>query len=105
MHCSQASPVMAVFICRRNIRNSQPNRSAPCVGKSYVEVALAVLTPFTGGEIPAADFERMVREAYGTFRHDAVRPLVQTDANEFVLELSMAPPLPSRMSPCSFWPA
>ncbi|WP_375730637.1 hypothetical protein, partial [Brucella ceti] len=38
--------------------------------------ALAVLTPFTGGEIPAADFERTVREAYGTFRHDAVCPLV-----------------------------
>ncbi|MEN8491586.1 threonine synthase, partial [Brucella melitensis] len=62
-------------------------------GKSYVEVALAVLTPFTGGEIPAADFERMVREAYGTFRHDAVCPLVQTDANEFVLELFHGPTL------------
>lgn len=62
-------------------------------GKSYVDIALAVLTPFTGGEIPQADFERMVREAYSSFRHDAVCPLVQTGANEYVLELFHGPTL------------
>lgn len=62
-------------------------------GKSYVEIALAVLTPFIGGEIPQADFEKMVREAYGAFRHEAVCPLVQTGANEFVLELFHGPTL------------
>lgn len=62
-------------------------------GKSYADIALAVLTPFTGGEIPQADFERMVREAYGTFRHDAVCPLVQSSSNEFVLELFHGPTL------------
>ncbi|MBV2142581.1 threonine synthase [Falsochrobactrum sp. TDYN1] len=62
-------------------------------GKSYEDIALAVLTPFIGGEIPQADFERMVREAYGTFRHDAVCPLVQTDSNEFILELFHGPTL------------
>lgn len=62
-------------------------------GKSYVDIALAVLSPFVDGEIPQADFEKMVREAYGTFRHDAVCPLIQTGANEFVLELFHGPTL------------
>ncbi|MBB5703417.1 threonine synthase [Ochrobactrum daejeonense] len=62
-------------------------------GKSYVDIALAVLTPFVDGEIPHADFRQMVHEAYGTFRHDAVCPLVQTRANEFVLELFHGPTL------------
>lgn len=62
-------------------------------GKSYVDIALAVLTPFVNGEIPQADFEHMVREAYGSFRHDAVCPLVQTGANEYVLELFHGPTL------------
>src|SRR5690606_30737765 len=62
-------------------------------GKSYAEIALAVLTPFVGGEIPEVEFEKMVREAYGSFRHDAVCPLVQTGANEFVLELFHGPTL------------
>ncbi len=62
-------------------------------GKSYVEIALAVLTPFVNGEIPDAEFENMVRESYGSFRHDAVCPLVQTGANEFVLELFHGPTL------------
>ncbi len=62
-------------------------------GKSYVDIALAVLTPFVDGEIPHSDFRRMVHEAYGTFRHDAVCPLVQTGANEFVLELFHGPTL------------
>ncbi len=62
-------------------------------GKSYADVALAVLTPFVGGEIAGADFARMVREAYASFRHDAVCPLVQTGANEYVLELFHGPTL------------
>ncbi|KXF78359.1 threonine synthase [Paramesorhizobium deserti] len=62
-------------------------------GKSYADVAICVLTPFTGGEIPQADFERMIRDAYATFRHAAVCPLTQTGANEFVLELFHGPTL------------
>ena len=43
----------------------------------YPELALRILSPFVGGEIPQAEFERLVREAYATFRHPAVCPLVQ----------------------------
>ncbi|TGS08368.1 threonine synthase, partial [Mesorhizobium sp. M4B.F.Ca.ET.190.01.1.1] len=48
---------------------------------------------FLGGEIAAPVFERLVREAYTTFRHDAVCPLVQTGANSFILELFHGPTL------------
>ena len=56
-------------------------------GKSYQEIAEAVLTPFTGGEIEASELRRMIDEAYATFRHPAVTPLVQSGPNSFILEL------------------
>ncbi len=56
-------------------------------GKSYQDVAFAVLYPFTGGEIEEETFRAMIDEAYATFRHPAVAPLVQTGPNAFVLEL------------------
>ncbi|MBX3529200.1 MAG: threonine synthase [Rhizobiaceae bacterium] len=62
-------------------------------GLSYPELAKRLLTPFLGGEIAPADFSRIVDEAYATFRHDAVCPIVQTGANEFVLELFHGPTL------------
>ena len=62
-------------------------------GKSYAEIAFAVMKPYIEGEIPEATFRTMIEEAYGTFRHDAVAPLVQTGANEFILELFHGPTL------------
>ena len=56
-------------------------------GKSYQDVAFAVLSPFTNGEIPADVFRSMIDDAYATFRHPAVTPLVQTGPNSFVIEL------------------
>ncbi|MCG7506298.1 threonine synthase [Mesorhizobium retamae] len=62
-------------------------------GLSYADLAIRVLTPFLGGEIAPAVFERLVREAYAAFRHDAVCPLIQTGPNTFVLELFHGPTL------------
>jgi threonine synthase len=62
-------------------------------GRPYAEVALEVIRLFTGEAIAAADLARMVREAYGTFRHPAVVPLTQLDANTFALELFHGPTL------------
>src|SRR6478736_4466233 len=62
-------------------------------GKPYAEVAVDVIRPFVGGSITDADLARMVREAYGGFRHPAVAPLVQLDSNLFVLELFHGPTL------------
>jgi threonine synthase len=56
-------------------------------GKPYQDIAFEVLYRFTGGEIPAEKFRAMIDEAYGTFRHPAIVPLVQTGANSYILEL------------------
>ena len=52
-----------------------------------------MIRPFVGDAIAEADLARMAREAYGTFRHPAVAPLVQLGANTFVLELFHGPTL------------
>lgn len=62
-------------------------------GKSYSEIAIQVMWPFVEGDIERATFESIVHEAYGTFRHAAVCPLVQTDHNLFVMELFHGPTL------------
>jgi threonine synthase len=62
-------------------------------GLTYQEIALRVLTPFVGGEIATPVLEKLVNEAYATFRHDAVCPLVQLGPNSFVLELFHGPTL------------
>jgi threonine synthase len=60
---------------------------------SYQELAVRLLTPFLGGEIDEATFRKIVDEAYATFRHETVCPIVQTGKNEFVLELFHGPTL------------
>src|SRR4029079_11683439 len=62
-------------------------------GKPYAEVAMDVMRPFVGGSIADGDLARMVREAYGGFRHPATAPLVQLDSSLFVLELFHGPTL------------
>ena len=53
----------------------EPEEIAGFAGRSYAEVAVAVIRPFIGDSIPEADLARMAREAYGSFRHPAVAPL------------------------------
>ncbi len=62
-------------------------------GKSYTDVAFAVMSKFIAGEIPDADLRGMIDEAYATFHHAAVTPLVQTGANDWLLELFHGPTL------------
>lgn len=60
-------------------------------GKNYQDVAKSVLQPFLGDEISAADFSTMVDEAYASFAHPAVAPLIQTNSNEYIQELFHGP--------------
>jgi threonine synthase len=60
---------------------------------SYQELAFKVMWPFVEDEIPAEEFKRMIDEAYAGFNHSAVAPMVQTDNNEWVLELFRGPTL------------
>lgn len=62
-------------------------------GRPYAEVAVEVIRPFTGDSIAEQDLSRIAHEAYDTFRHPAVAPVVQIDANTFSLELFHGPTL------------
>jgi len=56
-------------------------------GKTYQEVAFEILSLFVDGEIADDKLRGMIDEAYATFRHPAVVPLVQVGPNDFILEL------------------
>ena len=60
-------------------------------GKSYAEVAFQVMKPFVGGTIPDAVLERIVRETYAEFGHDAVAPLKQLGEDLWLMELFHGP--------------
>ena len=62
-------------------------------GRPYAEVAVEVIRPFVGDTISEAELSRLIREAYGTFRHPAVAPVAQFGASTFLLELFHGPTL------------
>lgn len=68
-----------------------PDELASFRGKPYTHIAFQIMRRFVDGEIPDADLQQMIDEAYGTFHHPAVTPLVQTGANEWLLELFHGP--------------
>lgn len=70
-----------------------PQMIAGFAGRPYAEVAVEVIKPFVGDTISVAELSRIAREAYGTFRHPAVTPLMQLGANNFLLELFHGPTL------------
>ncbi|MGD9669160.1 MAG: threonine synthase [Hyphomicrobiaceae bacterium] len=62
-------------------------------GEPFAELAVSIIGRFIGGAIARDDLSRMAREAYATFGHAAVTPLVQIDPETFVLELFHGPTL------------
>jgi threonine synthase len=66
---------------------------AAFAGRPYAEVVVDVIRPFVDGAIEDFDLARMAQEAYGSFRHPAVTPLVQFGVNKFLLELFHGPTL------------
>jgi len=59
----------------------------------YCSVATEVMAPFVAPDIALDDFRSMVAEAYGTFRHPEVCPLVELDDGLYLLELFHGPTL------------
>ena len=59
----------------------------------YPDVAAAVMAPFVGDDLAPDVMVDLCREAYGTFRHPAVVPLVQIDERQWLLELFHGPTL------------
>lgn len=70
-----------------------PAEIAAFAGQPYVDVAHRVIAPFVGSDIADADLHAILTDAYATFRHPAVAPLVQTGPSDWVLELFHGPTL------------
>lgn len=70
-----------------------PEEIAGFAGRDYADIAERVIAPFVDGAIPADDLRAIIVDAYSTFRHPAVAPLVQTGPSTFVLELFQGPTL------------
>ncbi|MEE9453731.1 MAG: threonine synthase [Paracoccaceae bacterium] len=66
---------------------------AALAGLPYEDVAFRVMKPFVGDTFSDAEFRAIITRAYASFRHAARVPLVQLDANDFLLELHHGPTL------------
>jgi threonine synthase len=62
-------------------------------GRPFHEVAVEVIAPFAGGAISRAELAAMAKDAYATFGHPAVTPLVQIAPSTWILELFHGPTL------------
>ncbi len=60
---------------------------------SYEELAFKIMAPFVSGAVSDAELKQIISEAYSTFRHNAIAPLVQTGHNEWILEWFQGPTL------------
>ena len=70
-----------------------PEEIRALAGAPYSEIALAVLRPFVGDGVLAADLKALVEETYAGFDHAAVAPLKQLDQRTWLLELFHGPTL------------
>jgi len=68
-----------------------PAEIASMRGKPYSQVAFEIMRRFVDGEIPDDALRAMSDEAYDTFHHHAITPLVQIGANDWLLELFHGP--------------
>ncbi len=66
---------------------------APSRGTTYVERAVEVMAPFVAPDLDEITLTNLCAEAYGSFRHSAVVPLVQIGDRQWVQELFHGPTL------------
>ena len=66
---------------------------AALAGKSYEDIAFAVMQPFLGGFFDDDEFRALIAAAYAGFHHTARAPMVQLAPNHFLLELFHGPTL------------
>src|SRR3546814_5911969 len=60
---------------------------AALAGLSYVETAVRVMLPFVGDSLDEEELRDLCKQAYGSFSHQGVTPLVQLDHRHWLLEL------------------
>lgn len=66
---------------------------ASFIRMDYEELAYTIMAPFVGDSIAEKALRTMIHEAYASFRHKAVAPLVQIDSRQWVMELFHGPTL------------
>ena len=59
----------------------------------YADLAASVFKPFVGNDIDDATMQRLCREAYATFRHPDVVPIVDLEPGYHIMELFHGPTL------------
>lgn len=62
-------------------------------GLSYPELAMKIIAPFIGDEIPEDKLRSIIEESYAGFDSDEVAPLTSLGDNEYILELFHGPTL------------
>ena len=60
---------------------------------TYSELAVKIMEPFIGDNIPTDDFIALVHKTYSRFQHSAIAPLKQLENNLWLLELFHGPTL------------
>jgi len=70
-----------------------PAEIAGFANKPYPVVAFDIISRFVDGEIPDAALAQIIDEAYASFRHPSVAPLVEIEPGHFILELFHGPTL------------
>lgn len=60
---------------------------------SYPDLALKIIAPFIGDEIPAGALRKIIEESYAEFDHPDVAPLSKLGENQWILELYHGPTL------------
>jgi len=68
-------------------------RVTPLATSNYAHQAAHIMQAFVGDEIDAAVFSQLCDEAYSSFRHPDVAPLVQIGPEQYLLELFHGPTL------------
>jgi threonine synthase len=70
-----------------------PSDIEALAGLPYAEIAARVMEPFVGSDIPQNEFSDLVGQAYATFSHEAVTPLIEMGPDQWLLELFHGPTL------------
>lgn len=60
---------------------------------SYPDLALKIITPFIGDEIPESALREIIESSYAEFDHPEIAPLSQLGQGEYLLELYHGPTL------------
>ena len=68
-----------------------PEEIADLEGLPYAEAATRIMAPFVEADIPRNEFAEIVEQAYATFAHQAVTPLIQLEQGHWLLELFHGP--------------